>query len=116
MRVWKRKGTTEAYDSGSRVWLEKFDTAIEAAKAYDRAVFRLRGSKAILKFPLEAGKSETAPVAKERKRRREVEEEKEKKKMVVVKKERVHGDIRHGRHKLYEGNTVDAVELDDGIG
>ncbi|XP_022866905.1 ethylene-responsive transcription factor 5-like, partial [Olea europaea var. sylvestris] len=38
---------------GSRTWLGTFGTAIEAAKAYDKVAFELRGSKAIVNFPLE---------------------------------------------------------------
>ncbi|KAK3014416.1 hypothetical protein RJ639_008844 [Escallonia herrerae] len=56
---------------GSRVWLGTYETAINAVRAYDRAVFKMRGSKAILNFPLEIGKTCDKSAAAESGRKRQ---------------------------------------------
>lgn len=55
--------------NGARVWLGTYETAEEAALAYDKSAYRMRGSKALLNFPSKVGSNEPDPVRITAKRR-----------------------------------------------
>ncbi|CAA0834531.1 Ethylene-responsive transcription factor 13 [Striga hermonthica] len=61
--------TPDPAKNGARVWLGTYETAEEAASAYDRAAYRMRGSKALLNFPHRIGLNEPEPVRVTAKRR-----------------------------------------------
>ncbi|XP_057519728.1 ethylene-response factor C3-like [Amaranthus tricolor] len=60
--------------NGVRVWIGTFDSAEDAALAYDQAAFAMRGSMAVLNFPMEVVRNSLKEMKKEQEDIQEADE------------------------------------------